>query len=56
MTSLPPRVPGDLSLSELRLVTLLRTKLVHNLRFMQIKMNRFANMFIMLNTLLNTQT
>ena len=41
--------------AQLRLVTLSRTKLVHNLRFMQIKLNRFANMFIMLKTLLNPQ-
>ena len=41
--------------AQLRLVTLSRAKLVHNLRFMQIKLNRFANMFIMLKTLLNPQ-
>ena len=41
--------------AQLRLVTLSRAKLVHNLRFMQIKLNRFANMFIMLKTQLNPQ-
>ena len=42
-------------LGDARISYLARTKLVHNLRFMQIKLNRFANMFIMLKTLLNPQ-
>ena len=42
MTSSLPAVPRELSPSAWISYLIPRTKLVHNLRFMQIKMNRFA--------------